>query len=56
MERVVAFFDTPDGRYLQQQRSSYGGAAWSTISPADARLMVHQIEQLLAEAISNATT
>ena len=55
MERVVAFFDTPDGRYLQQQRSNHGGASWSTISPADTRLMVHQIEQLLAEATSNAT-
>lgn len=48
-ERVVAFFDTADGRYVQIRRPSPGGALWTTISPADQRNLVHHVEQLLAE-------
>ncbi|CAL9667619.1 ESX secretion-associated protein EspG [Saccharothrix sp. NPDC042600] len=50
-DRVVAFFDTEDGRYLQQRRASNGSEPWSTFTPTDARRLVHQVEELLAEAV-----
>ncbi|TWP53084.1 ESX secretion-associated protein EspG [Lentzea tibetensis] len=53
-ERVVAFLDTEEGRYLQQRRSSNGAEAWSTFSPTDARRLMHQVDELLAEAVRTA--
>lgn len=48
--RVVAFFDTPHGRYAQLRRDSPSGEAWSTIAPADTRRMIAHVEELRAEA------
>ena len=50
-ERVVSFFDTDDGRYVQIRRRSSDGNLWTTISPADTRKLVQQVEQLLAETV-----
>ncbi len=49
-DRVVAFFDTPKGRYLQMRRASEGQPPWSTITPIDYRRMHHHLVELLAEA------
>ncbi|GLZ31500.1 ESX secretion-associated protein EspG [Lentzea sp. NBRC 105346] len=53
-DRVVAFFDTEEGRYLQQRRASNGTDAWSTFSPTDSRRLMHQVDELLAEAVRSA--
>lgn len=47
--RVVAFFDTPHGRYAQLRRNSPSGEAWSTIAPADSRRMIAHLDELRAE-------
>lgn len=39
--RVISFFDTADGRYLQLRRTDPDTEPWTTISPADHRRM-HQ--------------
>ncbi|MEU5691326.1 ESX secretion-associated protein EspG [Actinosynnema sp. NPDC020468] len=49
-DRVVAFFDTEDGRYLQQRRTSPGSVPWSTFTPTDTRRLAHQVDELLTEA------
>lgn len=48
--RVISFFDTPKGRYLQMRRSTPGQQPWSTMSPIDARRLHHHLTELLAEA------
>ncbi len=48
-DRVVSFFDTEAGRYVQVRRSSGDGNLWTTISPADSRKLVQHVEQMLAE-------
>ncbi len=53
-ERVVAFFDTEDGRYLQQRRASPGTEPWSTFTPTDLRRLTFQLDELLAEAVRSA--
>lgn len=53
-ERVVAFFDTEDGRYLQQRRASGGTEPWSTFTPTDVRRLTYQLDELLAEAVRSA--
>jgi hypothetical protein len=50
-ERVVSFFDTEEGRFLQVRRASPDGSAWTTISPTDNRRLTHQVEQLLGEVV-----
>ncbi|MGH3759810.1 ESX secretion-associated protein EspG [Actinophytocola sp.] len=50
-ERVVSFFDTEDGRYVQIRRSAQDGTPWTTISPADTRNLTHHIEELLDEVV-----
>jgi hypothetical protein len=50
-DRVVAFFDTEEGRYLQQRRTSSSAEPWSTFSPTDSRRLTHQVDELLAEAV-----
>ncbi|GLZ35644.1 ESX secretion-associated protein EspG [Lentzea sp. NBRC 105346] len=49
-DRVISFFDTPKGRYLQLRRSTPGQQPWSTMSPIDARRLHHHLTELLAEA------
>lgn len=49
-DRVVAFYDTPKGRYLQMRRAADGQPPWSTITPVDYRRMHHHLVELLAEA------
>jgi hypothetical protein len=50
-ERVVSFFDTDNGRYVQIRRESPDGNLWTTISPADSRKLIAHVEQLLAEVV-----
>src|SRR5256885_10277247 len=50
-DRVVSFFDTDEGRYVQIRRPSQDGSLWTTISPADARKLTQHVEQLLDEII-----
>ncbi|WP_093944794.1 ESX secretion-associated protein EspG [Actinoalloteichus hoggarensis] len=47
--RVVAFFDTPNGRYLQSRREAADGTEWSTVAPASIRMLYHQVEELLTD-------
>jgi hypothetical protein len=54
-ERVVAFFDTENGRYLQQRRASNGQPPWSTFTPTDGRRLMHQVDELIAEAVRSAS-
>jgi ESX secretion-associated protein EspG len=49
--RVISFFDTKDGRYLQIRRESDGGEAWTTISPADGRRMLQHLSALHDEQL-----
>lgn len=48
--RVISFFDTADGRYLQTRRKEEAAAPWTTISPANPRRLL----QLLTELHENA--
>ena len=45
---VVGFFDTDYGRYLQLRAAADDGQVWSTISPADNRLLIQQLSDLSA--------
>jgi hypothetical protein len=53
-ERVVSFFDTEDGRYVQIRRPAQDGTLWTTISPADARNLTHYVEEMLGEIVREA--
>jgi len=55
-ERVVSFFDTEDGRYVQIRRPSPDGTLWTTISPADQRNLTHHVEEMLDEIVQEAGT
>ncbi|ALG13661.1 ESX secretion-associated protein EspG [Kibdelosporangium phytohabitans] len=51
--RVISFFDTPAGRYLQiRKESGGGGEAWTTISPADHKRLLQHLTELHAEDVS----
>jgi ESX secretion-associated protein EspG len=50
--RVVSFFDTEDGRYVQVRRPSDDGTLWTTISPADLRRLTHHVGELLDEVVA----
>jgi hypothetical protein len=50
-DRVVSFFDTKDGRYLQIRRESEGTEPWTTISPADGRRMLQHLTELHEEQL-----
>jgi hypothetical protein len=50
-DRVVSFFDTDAGRYVQIRRASPDGNLWTTISPADNRKLVQHVEQMLSEVV-----
>jgi ESX secretion-associated protein EspG len=45
--RVVAFHDTPEGRYAYLTRPSNDGRTWSTITPADNELLTARVRELL---------
>lgn len=48
--RVISFFDTADGRYLQVVRRTEDDAdPWTTISPADSRRMLQHLTELHEE-------
>jgi hypothetical protein len=51
--RVISFFDTEAGRYLQVRRESDAGEAWTTISPVDHRRLLHHLTELHTEATEN---
>lgn len=50
-DRIVGFFDTPRGRYVQLRRAKPGGVAWSTVAPADERRLGQLITDLLNDAV-----
>ena len=50
-DRVVGFFDSPRGRYVQLRRAKPGGVAWSTVAPADERRLGQHITDLLNDAV-----
>jgi hypothetical protein len=50
-DRVVGFFDTPRGRYVQIRRAKGSGVAWSTVAPADERRLGQHITDLLNDAV-----
>jgi hypothetical protein len=47
--RVISFFDTEAGRYLQVRRTEDGADPWTTISPADHRRMLQHLTELHEE-------
>ena len=47
--RVVGFFDNENGRYLQLRRPGPDNSDWTTISPADNRLITRELTELLDE-------
>jgi hypothetical protein len=51
-DRVVSFFDTEDGRYVQIRRPADDGTLWTTISPADYRKLNHHVSELLDELVA----
>jgi hypothetical protein len=53
-ERVVSFFDTAAGRYVQVRRAGPDGELWTTISPADSRKLGHHVDELLRETVDGA--
>ncbi len=55
-DRVVSFFDTEDGRYVQIRRPADDGTLWTTISPADLRKLTHHVTELLDEVVAEATS
>ncbi|MEO6088326.1 MAG: ESX secretion-associated protein EspG [Umezawaea sp.] len=46
-DRVLAFYDTPEGRYVQLRRATPGQQPWSTVSPVDNRRLDHHLTELL---------
>jgi hypothetical protein len=46
-DRVVAFHDTPDGRYGYLARRNRSGQSWSTITPADNTMLAQWVRELL---------
>jgi ESX secretion-associated protein EspG len=48
--RVIGFFDNENGRYLQTRRPGPDGIDWTTISPADNRLIARELAAILDEA------
>jgi hypothetical protein len=48
-DRVVAFHDTPRGRYVHLSKPNADGRMWSTVAPADNRRLVACVQELLTE-------
>jgi hypothetical protein len=53
---VIGFFDTAGGRYMQLRTTGEDGQQWSTISPADNRLLLSQLTDLLNTIAQTAAT
>ncbi len=49
--RVISFFDTDAGRYLQVRKDSTPTTPWTTISPANNRRMLQQLTELHTEPL-----
>ena len=49
--RVISFFDTEDGRYLQIRRESEDSEPWTTISPANSRRLLQHLTELHEEPV-----
>jgi hypothetical protein len=47
--RIIAFHDTPRGRYAHLAKPNNDGRMWSTVTPADSRRLVAFVQELLAE-------
>ncbi|GAA2338983.1 hypothetical protein GCM10009854_14250 [Saccharopolyspora halophila] len=52
-ERVIGFFDTAHGRYVQLRRRSPSGEEWSTITPAEHLRLAGHLAELLDEVTEN---
>lgn len=48
-DRVVAFHDTPRGRYVHLAKPNADGRMWSTVTPADNRRLVACVHELMTE-------
>ncbi|HEV8561310.1 MAG TPA: ESX secretion-associated protein EspG [Actinophytocola sp.] len=48
-DRVVAFHDTPEGRYAYLTKPNNAGRTWSTITPADNAMLAGFVWELLEE-------
>ena len=48
-DRVVAFHDTPQGRYAYLAKPNTDGRIWSTVTPADNRRLAMLLRELLDE-------
>ena len=48
-DRVVAFHDTPRGRYVHLAKPNADGRVWSTVTPADTRRLVSCVQELMTE-------
>lgn len=53
-ERVVAFFETEAGRYVQIRRVGADGSPWTTISPVDVRRLTQHVDELHDEVVRQA--
>ncbi|RZS41355.1 ESAT-6 protein secretion system EspG family protein [Herbihabitans rhizosphaerae] len=49
--RVVAFFDTEAGRYVQLRKQAPDGTPWTTIAPADGAKLARHIDEVLTEVL-----
>ncbi|WP_307859786.1 ESX secretion-associated protein EspG [Actinokineospora baliensis] len=50
-DRVVSYFDTARGRYVQTRVIADSGEAWTTVSPADGRRLVQQVGALFGSSL-----
>ena len=48
-DRVVAFHDTPRGRYVHLAKRNNDGRMWSTVTPADSRRLATCVQELMME-------
>jgi hypothetical protein len=48
-ERVVAYFDTEDGRYANVRKPGVDGSLWTTLSPADTRRLTGHVQSMIDE-------
>ncbi|ASU77578.1 ESX secretion-associated protein EspG [Actinopolyspora erythraea] len=51
-EHVVGFFDSERGRHVQLRRATSSGEAWSTIAPADRRVLAERVAELLDDLLT----
>lgn len=51
-ERVVAYFDTEDGRYANVRKPGVDGSLWTTLSPADNRRLIGHVQSMIDETVA----